>query len=62
MRIVFEHSRMYKNFKSWNPQVGCYHRCKYCEVSFQRQAKRLKGIEFWKYSLIIDFKEVDLNE
>jgi len=45
MAIIFEsNSRMYKDFKSWNPYVGCYHNCIYCVKSFQRQAKRLKRI------------------
>ena len=30
----------YKNTVSWSPFQGCAFKCKYCEQSFQRQAKR----------------------
>ena len=34
-------SNMYRlSKKQWNPYVGCWHRCGYCESSFQRQLKR----------------------
>jgi len=33
-------THMYARTKTWNPFVGCHHRCIYCVVSFQRQLKR----------------------
>jgi len=63
MPIVFElGSRMYKDFKSWNPYVGCYHRCKYCEVSFQRQAKRQRKVCELCYKYIPHFHPERLNK
>ncbi len=36
-------SNMYPNTKTWNPFVGCYFDCVYCEPSFKRQLKRVAG-------------------
>jgi hypothetical protein len=44
--------RMYKETKTWNPFVGCYHDCVYCKPSFQKVVAwvgRMKGCS--KYDL-----------
>jgi hypothetical protein len=48
--------------KTWNPHVGCLHKCIYCIPSFQKQAKRQKNKCQLCYQYVPHFHEERLKQ